>query len=106
MKIRLQPLLFALLAFVLLFAQQGAFRHALSHMSENAPAHSQQDKQIPHSPACDECVAYAGVGSAVAASTPFPPAGILFVLSFFSLFTACVFPASRAYHSRAPPFPA
>src|SRR5512135_3062834 len=62
----LRPFLHAWVAFLLLFAQQGAYTHALTHL---AAAHQQQDKNLPHSPACDKCVVYAGVGTA-AASTP------------------------------------
>lgn len=55
-----------LLAFALLFAQQGAAMHALGHiLSEQA----QQDKQAPHSPACEQCTAYAQLGSALGSST-------------------------------------
>ena len=59
-------LLFLLwLAFALLFAQQGAALHALSHLADSVPAQSQQEKNLPHSPACDKCVVYAQLGSAV-----------------------------------------
>lgn len=57
------PLLFA---FVLLFAQQGAAVHALGHiLAEQA----QQNKQLPHSPACEQCAAYAQLGGALGSST-------------------------------------
>lgn len=73
---RLRPFLFAWLAFLLLFAQQGAATHALSHLAENRPA--QQEKQLPHSPVCDKCVVYAGIGQGATSSlVPFeftPPA--------------------------------
>src|SRR5512143_2785999 len=66
MSPRLQPILIALLAFALLFAQQGAALHALSHLAEPPAGQSQQDKHVPHSPACEKCVVYAGIGGAVA----------------------------------------
>ncbi len=55
-----QPLFFA---FVLLFAQQAGAAHALSHAFEDIS--QQQDKQAPHSPACEKCAAYAQLGSAL-----------------------------------------
>jgi hypothetical protein len=54
-----------LLAFALLFAQQGAARHALSHVLTEQ---TQQNKQLPHSPACEQCAAYAQVGGAINSS--------------------------------------
>ena len=101
MKLRL---LFSLwLALALLFAQQGAALHALSHLADGVPEHSQQEKHLPHSPACDKCVAYAGVGSA-AFSVPFTfegqiIAGILAAVIFLLIFSTPL----RVYLSRAPP---
>ena len=55
----LLPLLFV---FSLLFAQQGGITHALRHtMAEQ----SKQDKQSPHTPACDQCASYAQLGGAL-----------------------------------------
>ena len=49
-----------LLALVLLFAQQAGVMHTLSHtLSEQ----EQQNKQLPHSPACGQCAAYTQMGS-------------------------------------------
>ncbi|MFN3398354.1 MAG: hypothetical protein ACK4ZS_07450 [Sulfurimicrobium sp.] len=103
MKARSRLLLFLLLAFALLLAQQGAAMHALSHLAEPLPSHSQQDKHLPHSPACEKCVAYAGVGSAVAASgLALPPAAMGETL--FAVEPGGRLPQSvRHYHSRAPP---
>ena len=59
-------LLSLMLAFALLFAQQGAAVHTLGHiLAEQA----QQDKQAPHSPACEQCAAYAQLGGALGSST-------------------------------------
>jgi len=97
-------LLFSLwLAFALLFAQQGAALHALSHFADSVPAKSQQEKHLPHSPACDKCVVYAGIGSAAPSlqlefatqKTTDILAAVLFLL-FFSA-------PLRTYLSRAPP---
>lgn len=56
-----------LLAFALLFAQEGAFVHALGHLNANrAPA----EKHLPHSPVCEQCVAHAPLGAGLAAQPP------------------------------------
>jgi len=57
-----RPLLPIFLSFALLFAQQGGAAHALSHAFEQT---RQQDKQGPHSPACEQCEAYVQLGSAL-----------------------------------------
>ncbi|MEW5903493.1 MAG: hypothetical protein AB1722_04000 [Pseudomonadota bacterium] len=55
-------LLFSLLlAFSLLFVQQGAALHSLSHLL----AEQQQDHSLPHDPQCELCAAYAQIGSAI-----------------------------------------
>jgi len=91
------------LAFTLLFAQQGAVLHALSHLAEGTPAQSQQEKHLPHSPACDKCVVYAGIGSA-ASSAPLAfcvqqAAGVLATAVIFLVFPTPL----HLYRSRAPP---
>ncbi|MDD5240988.1 MAG: hypothetical protein PHG47_04590 [Sulfuricella sp.] len=92
-----------LLAFSLLFAQQGAAVHALSHLADGVPAESQQDKHQSHSPACDKCVAYAGIGSAAPSSPPlFAASETTFILA--AVLSLLFFSASRfSYRSRAPP---
>lgn len=54
-----------LLAFTLLFAQHGAAMHALGHILAEQ---TQQDKQAPHSPACEQCASYAQLGGALGSS--------------------------------------
>lgn len=54
-----------LLAFTLLFAQHGAAMHALGHI---LTGQAQQDKQAPHSPACEQCASYAQLGGALGSS--------------------------------------
>jgi len=101
----LRPYFYAPLIFALLFAQQGAVLHALSHLSEPVPAQSQQqqDKQLPHSPVCDKCLAYSSVGSALHSAPPlFHAPGMLSVQTSVpsaGFFTPALFP----YASRAPP---
>lgn len=55
------PSLFFVL--VLLFAQQGSALHTLRHAF--AEQTQQQDKQTPHSKDCEQCTAYAQLGSAL-----------------------------------------
>jgi len=52
----------ALLVFTLLFAQQGAMSHGISHTL------AQQDQSAPHDTQCELCAAYAHIGSAVGSS--------------------------------------
>jgi len=97
-------LLFSLwLAIALLFAQQGAVLHALSHFADSVPAQAQQEKHLPHSPACDKCVVYAGIGSAAPSSPPVfatqETTAILAAVFFLLFFSAPL----RTYLSRAPP---
>lgn len=100
---RFRSILFGWLAFALLFAQQGAALHALTHLAEGVPEQSQQEKHLPHSPACDKCVAYAGIGSAALSSPPIfavqESTVILAAALFLLLFSAPL----RTYLSRASP---
>ncbi|MBU0592824.1 MAG: hypothetical protein KKH74_03700 [Gammaproteobacteria bacterium] len=103
MKIRSQLLPFLLLAFALLFVQQGAAIHALSHLAESLPSHSQQDKQLPHSPACDKCVVYANIGTALASSALLIPAAVAKISHLAITLPALLPQPVRLYHARAPP---
>jgi glyoxylate carboligase len=51
-----------LLVFTLLFAQQGAMSHGISHTL------AQQDQSAPHDTQCELCAAYAQIGGAVGSS--------------------------------------
>lgn len=91
------------LAFLLLFAQQGAMLHALSHVPGPVPAQSQPDKQLPHSQACDKCVVYGQLAGSVAA-TPLVILGPHTAVAFQAALPATHFPFFfPAYSSRAPP---
>ena len=61
-----RPYLPFFLAFVLLFAQQAGAAHAVWHAFEDITQH--QDKQAPHSDACEKCANYAHLGSAMTAT--------------------------------------
>jgi hypothetical protein len=52
------------LVFALLFAQQGAVTHSISHVL----AEQKQDQSLPHNQHCDLCEVYAQIGSAVGVS--------------------------------------
>ncbi len=93
----------ALLALLLLLAQQGAALHALSHLTETVPAHAGQEKSLPHSPVCDKCVAYAEIGGGVhSAPLVFHAVGTHFAPPPMAR-SGHTFQTLRAYSSRAPP---
>lgn len=52
------------LAFILLFAQQTGAAHTFHHALEDL-SQQQNDKQAPHSDACEQCAAYVQLGSAL-----------------------------------------
>lgn len=89
-----------LLAFFLLFAQQGGAVHALQH----AMAEQAQDQSLPHDKLCDLCAVYAQIGSAIGShAVSFAPAGLaaFFPPLLFAAFRAGLF---AAFAARAPPF--
>lgn len=100
---RSRLILFVFLAFSLLFVQQGAALHALSHFADSAPSQSQHEKHLPHSPTCDKCVAYAGLSGAVTSSPPvFAAQETINILAAVFFLTFISVPL-RIYLSRAPP---
>ncbi|HWN30141.1 MAG TPA: hypothetical protein VNN78_02085 [Burkholderiales bacterium] len=89
-------------AVALLFAQQGALAHGISHyLSNEAPL--QQDQQLPHSKVCDKCIAYAGINGALHSDSPI----ILLHDADTGLFTSVAHPfislSFLAFCPRAPP---
>jgi hypothetical protein len=89
-------------AVALLFAQQGALVHGVSHyLSDEAP--SQQDKPLPNSKVCDKCLAYAGISGAMHSDIPI----ILRHDTNAGLFASVAYPFFSllflAFSSRAPP---
>jgi hypothetical protein len=92
----------ALLALLLLLSQQMGIVHAVSHLSGKPDSRTEQ--QLPFGQACDQCLAFAAVGSALTGN------GLLaalqtYALSIFALVPGTLyFPATVwAFHSRAPP---
>ena len=102
-KMKSRWLLHLCLALALLFAQQGAALHALSHLAENLPSQSEQEKHLPHSPACDKCVVYAGMGSAAASVAPSFDLREIGKSFFYALFSPVFSKPQHYYSSRAPP---
>jgi hypothetical protein len=97
---KLHRALTSLLILLLLFAQQAAYAHAISHLGKEPPA----KEQLAHSKLCDKCVSFEKI-SAVA------PAGVPVLLSLEVFFAQpphsdYVFSPRTvaAFHSRAPPF--
>ena len=92
----------AVLAFALLFAQQGAAWHALSHASSTA-GHSQPEHKLPHGEQCTKCAAFSQLGAAFTATAP------ALVLATFNdvppLHAASQYYrlSHQPYQSRAPP---
>jgi hypothetical protein len=82
MPMKLHRALTSLLILLLLFAQQAAYAHAISHLGKEAPA----KEQLAHSKLCDKCVSFEKIS------------GVLHVDYVFSPRTVA------AFHSRAPPF--
>ena len=90
-----------LLALALLFGQQHAALHWLSHAIEATQAKASQSAPSEH---CDECLALAGLGAGAPSATPLLPA------SFAQPALVAWRPAGPAsvelrlgFHSRAPP---
>ncbi|MBA4381621.1 MAG: hypothetical protein C0406_03550 [Sideroxydans sp.] len=92
----------ALLVFTLLFAQQGAMSHGISHTL----AEQSQDQSLPHDTQCELCAAYAHIGSAVGSSDVHFDLGVT-----TSVVDAANSPSSHttpfaAFAARAPPYSA
>lgn len=87
-------------AFLLVLGQQGAAVHAISHLAE---AESQQQDQAPHSPACDECVVYAGLASGMASAEFHFAAPPQAFVPYPQLRVVSTCAARSPYAARAPP---
>lgn len=95
-------LLKSLLAFALLFAQQGAVTHSISHVL----AEQSQNQSLPHDKHCDLCAAYAQIGSAVGVNHihfDFAPSFGAILTTYSVTFRSFAF---SAFAARAPPYSA
>jgi hypothetical protein len=63
-----RTLVHAGLAFLLLFAQADAVLHIVSHLTDAGTRSSQSDKQLPHTQACEKCLAVAPLDGALPAA--------------------------------------
>ena len=88
-----------LLILLLLFAQQAAYAHAVSHLGKEPPA----KERLAHSKLCDKCVSFEKLSGIAPASVPVL---VLRDVSFVQPSPAhySFLPRSVApFHSRAPP---
>jgi len=97
---KLQRLLNSLLILLLLFAQQAAYAHAITHLGKEPPA----KEQLAHSKLCDKCVSFEKISGVAPTSVPI-------LVSLDLLFAQPPQPdyvfsprAVAAFRSRAPPF--
>ena len=90
------------LAFALLFAQQGAAWHALSHVG-GAPEHTHSEKKLPQGEQCTKCAVFSQLGAACTATVP--SVDLLSLSSVLHAATVAQHQHSSlsAYQSRAPP---
>jgi len=90
-----------LLIFALLFAQAGGLTHGISHIMEDASQH----KTLAHDKLCDQCAAYAQIGSAMGShGISFSPLEQLasIVPTLFNTFVSNE--TFAAFSARAPPY--
>jgi len=96
---KLHRILSSLLILLLLFAQQAAYAHAISHLGKEPPA----KEQLGHSKLCDKCVSFEKISGVAPACVP-----VLVSLGLvFAQPTQADYAFSprtlAAFHSRAPP---
>jgi hypothetical protein len=91
------------MALLLLFTQQMGFAHAISHLSE-LNSGSVQVKQMPPEQACDHCLAFAQVGSALGSDpASFKATAIAAEVALGSVTKGCISRTVCVFQSRAPP---
>lgn len=94
----------ALLALALLFAQQTASLHALSHAIDAAHAKAERDADATPGARCDECLMLAALDAAAAGgSFSMPVVAPRPALTESPIATPSPTPLRLAFHSRAPP---
>ena len=90
------------LVFALLFAQQGAVTHSISHVL----AEQSQDQSLPHHEHCDLCAVYDQIGSAVGVGIVHFDFASSFETSITAHFVTFRSIAFTAFAARAPPYSA
>jgi hypothetical protein len=95
--------LWLLLSLLLVFAQQGAVAHEISHYGDGQ---SQGSKQSPADKFCEKCLTFAQIAGAVHAEPPVLALALL-TYDYIPQAPAAVIAAEApAYRSRDPPFSA
>lgn len=97
---KLHRILNGLLILLLLFAQQAAYAHAISHLGKEPPA----KEQLAHSKLCGKCISFEKISGVAPAAVP---ALLSLELVFAQPLHAAYGFSPRtvaAFHSRAPPF--
>lgn len=91
-----------LLIFALLFAQMGGLAHGISHCLIEKSQGSEQS--LPHDKYCDQCAAYAQIGSAVGSSNVGFFGSENFAALHFNNTGSFTSHAFVAFAARAPPY--
>jgi hypothetical protein len=97
---KLHRALTSLLILLLLFAQQAAYAHAISHLGKQAPA----KERLADSKLCDQCVSFEKISGVAPASIPALLALELLFAQPLHVDYAFSPRTVAAFHSRAPPF--
>ena len=93
-----------MLALLLLLSQQMGFAHAVSHSSDHPRYSSSHGKQLPIEQTCQQCLAFAQIGSALPSAIFSLPAVVAPDALAIANSPPVLYPrAIRAFHSRAPP---
>lgn len=89
------------LAFALLFVQQGAATHAITHVL----AEQSQDQSLPHNQPCELCMAFAQIGGAIGSNPVHFDFGITLGVPFTPFVSFNYSQTFAAFAARAPPYP-
>jgi len=93
-----------LLVLVMLFAQMGGLTHGVSHiLSEKSQS---PDQSLPHDKYCDQCAAYAQIGSAIGSSSSSFTGSENFETLHFNNPVSYTSKTFVAFAARAPPYSA
>jgi hypothetical protein len=96
-------LIFAFL-FALLVAQAGGLVHGISHVLDEQSQDSKQS--LPHDKYCDQCAAYAQIGSAIGNSHIGFASSENFETQHPNDYSSYIFNSFVAFAARAPPYSA
>ncbi|MGC2165337.1 MAG: DUF2946 family protein [Gallionella sp.] len=91
-----------LLVFTLLFSQMGGLAHGVTHT--HGEKSSDSEHSLPHDKYCDQCAAYAQIGSAVGSSSINFASNEVFAAPFLHETSSFVSQTFVAFAARAPPY--